>query len=127
MAELRRLAVDGFDEKQLATAKAAFAGTVKIDRQTNGSIRDESPGALYGTGLDAVAKRLEIGRATTLAELRATAGRWFGAERFATGIVRGRATPRHRRGPVAAPPPAGRGHGAEEAGDTRGPPAPVDE
>ena len=91
LAELRRLATDGFDEKQLATAKAAFAGTVKIDHQTNGSIRDAlAQGAIYGTGLDAVEKRLEIGRATTLAELRATAGRWFGAERFATGIVRGR-------------------------------------
>jgi zinc protease len=94
LAELRRLATDGFDEKQLATAKAALAGTVKIERQTNGQVRDElAKGAIYGTGLDAVEKRLAIGRATTLAELRATAGRWFGAERFATGIVRGRATP----------------------------------
>jgi len=94
LAELRRLATDGFDEKQLETAKAAFAGTVKIDHQTNGQVRDElAQGAIYGTGLDAVEKRLEIGRATTLAELRATALRWFGAERFATGIVRGRATP----------------------------------
>jgi zinc protease len=94
LAELRRLAVDGFDEKQLATAKAAFAGTVKIEHQTNGSIRDElATGSIYGTGVDAVAKRLEIARATTLAELRATAGRWFGAERFGTGIVRGKTTP----------------------------------
>jgi zinc protease len=95
LSELRRLAVDGFDEKKLATAKSAFAGSVKIDHQTNGQIRDElAEGAIYGTGLDAVEKRLAIGRATTLAELRATAGRWFGAERFATGVVRGKATPR---------------------------------
>ena len=95
LAELRRLAVDGFDEQQLATAKSAFAGSTKIDLQTNGQIRDElARGVIYGTGLDAAAARLATARATTLAQLRETAATWFGVERFATAVLRGKvATP----------------------------------
>ncbi len=90
LAELRKLASDGFGDKELATAKSSFAGATKVDLQTNGQLRDDlARGALYGTGLDATAKRLAIAQSTTLAELRATAARWFGAERFATAIVRG--------------------------------------
>jgi zinc protease len=100
LAELRRLATDGFGEKELATAKSAFAGATKIELQTNAAQRDElARGVLFGTGLDAVEKRLAIAQATTLAELRATAAKVFGAERFATAIVRGKAAP-------AAPAPA---------------------
>lgn len=92
LSELRKLATDGFGETELATAKSSFAGSTKIDLQTNGQLRDElARGALYGTGLDSTAKRLSIARATTLDELRTTAANWFGAERFATAILRGKA------------------------------------
>jgi zinc protease len=95
LAELRKLASDGFGERELGTAKSSFAGSTKVDLQTNGQLRDDlARGTLYGTGLDATAKRLAIARSTTLAELRATAARWFGAERFATAIVRGKAATR---------------------------------
>ena len=98
LAELRRLATDGFGEKELKTAKSAYAGTTKIDLQTNGSLRDDlARSAIYGLGLDSVAKRLAIAQATTLAELRATSAKWFGGERFATAVLRGKA---------ATPPPA---------------------
>ena len=91
LVELRKLAIDGFDADQLATAKSSFAGSTKIDLQTNGQLRDElARGALYGTGLDATAKRLALAQATTLEELRATAAKWFGAERFVTAILRGK-------------------------------------
>jgi zinc protease len=95
LAELRRLATDGFSESDLATAKSSMAGSTRIDLQTNGQIRDElARDALFGVGLDATAKRLAIAQATTLAELRATAARWFGAERFATAVLRGKAEPK---------------------------------
>ena len=69
---MRKLAIDGFGADQLATAKSSFAGSTKIDLQTNGQLRAElARGALYGTGLDSVAKRLAVAQATTLEELRA--------------------------------------------------------
>ncbi|MEO7794176.1 MAG: pitrilysin family protein, partial [Thermoanaerobaculia bacterium] len=96
LGELRKLATDGFGEKELATAKSSFAGSTKVDLQTNGQLRNElARGVLFGIGLDSTAKRLGIAQATTLVELRATAEKWFGAERFATAIVRGK---------VSAPP-----------------------
>jgi predicted Zn-dependent peptidase len=99
LGELRKLATDGFGEKELATAKSSFAGATKVDLQTNGQLRDElARGVLFGTGLDTTAKRLAVAQATTLAELRATAAKWFGSERFTTAIMRGKA--------VAPPPPA---------------------
>ena len=91
LVELRKLAIDGFGADQLATAKSSFAGATKIDLQTNGQLRDElARGALYGTGLDSIAKRLAVAQATTLEELRATAAKWFGAEHFVTAILRGK-------------------------------------
>ena len=123
LVELRKLATDGFGADQLATAKSSFAGSTKIDLQTNGQLRDElARGALYGTGLDSTAKRLAVAQATTLEELRATAAKWFGAERFVTAILRGkpaepaaapagRARPRRRRAATgsALEPPRGVG------------------
>ena len=101
LAELRKLATDGFGAAQVATAKSSFAGSTKIDLQTNGQLRNElTRGALYGTGLDSTAKRLAIAQATTLEELRATAAKWFGAERFTTAILRGKTAQ------AAAPAPA---------------------
>ncbi len=104
LVELRKLATDGFGAAEVATAKSSFAGATKIDLQTNGQLRDElTRGALYGTGLDSTAKRLATAQATTLEELRATAAKWFGAERFATAILRGKPS---APAPVSAPPPA---------------------
>jgi predicted Zn-dependent peptidase len=105
LVELRKLATDGFGAEQLATAKSSFAGSTKIDLQTNGQLRDElARAALYGTGLDSTAKRLAIAQATTLEELRATAAKWFGAERFVTAIVRGKAADTARTPPAADAP-----------------------
>ncbi|MEO8195332.1 MAG: pitrilysin family protein [Thermoanaerobaculia bacterium] len=99
LTELRKLASDGFGAKELATAKSSFAGSTKVDLQTNAALRDElARGVLFGTGLDATARRLSVAQATSLDELRATAAKWFGAERFATAVLRGKAVP--------APPPA---------------------
>ena len=108
LVELRKLATDGFGAGQLATAKSSFAGSTKIDLQTNGQLRDElARGALYGTGLDSTAKRLAVAQATTLEELRATAAKWFGAERFVTAILRGKpADPAPALAPVPAAPKA---------------------
>ena len=107
LAELRRLAVDGFGDAELTIAKSAYAGSTKIDLQTNGALRDElARGVLFGTGLDTVEKRLAIARATTLEELRATAAKWFGAERFSTAIVRGKAAPPPAPAPTPAAAPA---------------------
>lgn len=95
LGELRRLATDGFGERELATAKSAFAGSTKVDLQTNSALRDElANGVLLGTGLEATATKLRIAQATTLAELRATAAKWFGGERFTTAILRGKAAPK---------------------------------
>jgi predicted Zn-dependent peptidase len=98
LGELRRLAVDGFGEKELALAKSSFAGSAKIDMQANAALRDElARDAIFGMGLGSLAKRLGIAEATTLEQLRATAGKYFGAERFATAVLRGK--------PAAAPDP----------------------
>lgn len=92
LAELRRLGVDGFGEEDLARAKSALAGSIRIDLETNGQLRSElASNALLGLGPDATERLLQVARATTLDELRATAARWFGAERFALAILRGRA------------------------------------
>jgi len=92
LAELRRLGADGFGEEDLARAKSAYAGSTLIDLETNGALRGElAANALLGLGPDATERRLALARATTLEELRATAARWFGAERFALAVLRGRA------------------------------------
>jgi zinc protease len=91
LTELRRLGTDGFGEADLARAKSALAGSVRIELETNGALRAElAANALLGLGADATERKLAIARATTLDELRATAARWFGAERFALAILRGR-------------------------------------
>jgi zinc protease len=95
LAELRRLSKDGFGDKELATAKSAMAGSTRIDRQTNAALRNElADGVLLGIGLDSVDRRLAVAQATTLEELRQTAQRWFGAENFATAVLRGKAQPK---------------------------------
>src|SRR5690606_30911288 len=92
LAELGRLGTDGFDEEDLARAKSALAGSTRIDPETHGAPRAElATIALLGLGPDATERRLEVARATTLDELRATAARWFGADRFALAVLRGRA------------------------------------
>ncbi len=90
LSELRRLATDGFSADDLARGKSSLAGSTRIDLQTNGALLEELVGNhLLGLGLDWTERRLAALRDVSLEELRATAGRWFGAERFATAILRG--------------------------------------
>ena len=91
LSELRRLAVDGFDGEVLARGKSALAGSTLIDLETNGDLAAEiASNYLLGLGLDWTDRRLAAARSTTLEELRATAARVFGADRFATAILRGK-------------------------------------
>jgi zinc protease len=91
LAELRRLGTDGFGEVELTRGKAALAGSTRIRLETNGALLAElAENHLLGVGLEATEQRLATARATSLAELRATASRWLGAERFATAVLRGK-------------------------------------
>ncbi len=92
LAELRRLATDGFSAEDLARGKSSFAGSTRIGLQTNAAVlRDLVTNHVFGLGLDGTEKTLAAAQATTLEELRAAAGRYAGAEAFATAILRGQA------------------------------------
>ena len=83
---------DGITADDVDRASRHYAGTTRIGLQTNGSLLEEYAGNhLYGLGLDWTEKMLAAAQATTLDELRETAGRYAGAEAFATAILRGEA------------------------------------
>jgi zinc protease len=91
LAELRRFATDGFGQADLERGKSSFAGSTRIDLETNGGLLADLAGnQLLGLGLDATEKKLAVVKATSLEELRATAAKVFSSENFATAVLRGK-------------------------------------
>lgn len=91
LAELRRFAGDGLTAADFARARSSLAGSTRIELQTNGALlADYAQNLLLGRPLDATARDLERAAAVTLEEVQAAAGRWFGVERFATAVLRGK-------------------------------------
>jgi zinc protease len=91
LTELRRFATDGFSQADLDRGKSSFAGSTRIDLETNGGLLADLAGnQLLGLGLDATEKKLAAVKATTLEEVRATAAKVFSSENFATAILRGK-------------------------------------
>lgn len=92
LAELRRLATDGFSAEDLARGKSSFAGATRIGLQTNAAqLGDLVENHVHGLGLDGTEKTLAAADATTLEDLRATAARYTGQETFVTAVLRGSA------------------------------------
>jgi zinc protease len=91
LAEMRRLAADGLSEEDVARGKSAYAGSTKIDLQTNAALLlDYADNLFLGLGLDGTEKRLAAARQATLADVRKVAERLFAAETFTTAVLRGK-------------------------------------
>lgn len=92
LGEIRRLAVDGFDDDDVVRARSAIAGTTRIRLQTNSAVAGEiAEKYLYGLGLDFVDRFLDRVRMITADELRGVAAKYLSTENYATAILRGRA------------------------------------
>ena len=91
LAELRRLAADGLTEADFVRGQRSFEGSTRIELQTNGALAaDYARNLLAGRELDATERDIERARTVTLDDVRQVAGRYLGAERFATAVLRGK-------------------------------------
>ena len=91
LAEMRRLAEDGFGETELARAKSYFAGSTKIALQTNSAqAGDLSRNWFFGLPLDFTTTLTEDVQDFTLAEMREIAARYFLGDSFAGAVVKGK-------------------------------------
>jgi zinc protease len=91
LAEMRRLAEDGVTEEDLERAKSAYAGSTRIELQTNAALLGDYADNLFlGLGLDGTRKRLEAAQKATLAEVEAVAKRLFTGDKFTTAVLRGK-------------------------------------
>jgi predicted Zn-dependent peptidase len=88
---MRRLAEDGVTEEDLERAKSAYAGSTRIELQTNAALLGDYADNLFlGLGLDGTRKRLEAAQKATLAEVEAVAKRLFTGDKFTTAVLRGK-------------------------------------
>jgi zinc protease len=91
LTEMRRLADDGLTEDDLRRAKSSYAGSTKIDLQTNAAVLfDYADNLFLGLGLDGTKKRLEAAQKSTLAEVEDAAKRHLTVESFTTAVLRGK-------------------------------------
>jgi predicted Zn-dependent peptidase len=91
VAELHRLRGDGVQDDDLARAKAYFAGSTRIVRETNASLGAEyASNILHGVPLDQVDRLLVAIPRLSVAQVREAAGRYLATDDYVYAAVRGR-------------------------------------
>ncbi len=91
LSEIKRLAIDGFGEEELARAKSYIAGSMRLRLQTNSALASEiTQHSLYGLGLDFTARFLERVKAVTLEEVRGVAAKYLSGDNYTIAILRGK-------------------------------------
>jgi zinc protease len=92
LAEIRRLAVDGFQKDDLDRAKSHLSGTTRIRLQTNAARRSEiAQTYLFNLGVDFTPRFLERVHAISLEECREVADQYLTVDSIVIATVRGRA------------------------------------
>jgi len=91
IAEFGRLGDDGITADDVERARAYFAGTTRIGRQTNASHVDELSRAwMLDLGLDATDRLLEEIGGLSLEDVQQVARRYLDGDNFTTAILSGR-------------------------------------
>jgi zinc protease len=91
IGEFKRLDEDGITQDDVDRAKAYFAGSKRIGRQTDAAHLEElSRGWMLGRGLDSIDRLLDEVQAVSLEELKATAARYLDGDNYTTAILSGR-------------------------------------
>lgn len=89
--EIRRLAVDGFGEGDVKTAKIYFSGSTRIGRQTNAALnRELATNLMFGLGLDFTDRILDSTSKLTADDLRAVAKKYLTGAGFVGAVQKGR-------------------------------------
>lgn len=90
--ELRRMAKDAVTDENVARAKSALSGSIRINMQTN-TVRQTVYGqdAILGLGLDNTQRVLDAAKKLTADELRKTAEKYFATENYVMAVVKGNA------------------------------------
>ncbi|HUD70404.1 MAG TPA: pitrilysin family protein, partial [Dongiaceae bacterium] len=91
IGEMKRLGTDGITQDDLVRAKQFFAGSTRIQLQTNGALLEDYAGnQMNGRGLDFTEKLLKTTDAIGLDDLRTTAAKYFGGGNFVVAVLRGK-------------------------------------
>jgi zinc protease len=91
IAEMQRLATNGFTEEDLERAKSYLAGVTRIRRQTNSALAQEIGSSLIlGVGLDFTERFLDRIRTVSVAELREIAKRYLTHDNYSVAVLRGK-------------------------------------
>ena len=91
ITEFGRLGDDGITTDDVERAKAYFAGTTRIGRESNAAHVDELSYAwMLGLGLDATDRLLAEIEGLSLEDVRAVAKRYLDGDNFTTAILSGR-------------------------------------
>lgn len=89
--EIHRLATDGITQADLDRAKSSYAGSAKINLQTNDAILGNlASNHFYGVGLDFTERLLETTSKITLDEVRAAAKKYLSGENFVAAVQSGK-------------------------------------
>ncbi|MGK2857924.1 MAG: M16 family metallopeptidase, partial [Thermoanaerobaculia bacterium] len=92
LKEIHRLATDGITQADLDRAKSSYAGSTKINLQTNDAILATLAGHhFHGVGLDFTERLLEITSNITLDDVRAVAKKYLSGENFVAAVQSGKA------------------------------------
>ena len=90
--EIHRLATDGITQADLDRAKSSYAGSTKINLQTNDAILGNlASHHFYGVGLDFTERLLETTSKITLDEVRAAAKKYLSGDNFVAAVQSGKA------------------------------------
>jgi len=91
LKEIRRLATDGITQADLDRAKSSYAGSTKINLQTNEAIVGNLAGNFfYGVGFDFTDRLLETTSKITLDEVRGVAKKYLSGENFVAAVQSGK-------------------------------------
>jgi len=91
LKEIRRLATDGITQADLDRAKSSYAGSTKINLQTNDAIVGNLAGNFfYGVGFDFTDRLLETTSKITLDEVRGAAKKYLSGENFVAAVQSGK-------------------------------------
>jgi predicted Zn-dependent peptidase len=90
--EFKRLADDGVNEDDVDRAKAYFAGSTRIARQTNAShVEELTQSWMFDLGLDFSDRLLEEVQTISLDDLKEVARRYLAGDDYTSAIVSGSA------------------------------------
>lgn len=91
LEEVRRLAKDEFDAADVQRAKSYYAGSTRINRETNAALsRELATNAMFGLELDFTDRLLATTAALSLEDLRAVSAKYLLGDGFVGAVQKGK-------------------------------------